>query len=177
MNPTQSTPFLTRTVTASAVVLTLAACAPHQSASPVTPILAPPPQVTDPTAAVEIAYTQFWMVTWSIGTLPPEQWRPRLEQVAADPVLTQLVNGAQLHHDQGISLYGTVIAHLSNTQVTGDHATVTDCQDDSHAGQADTATGAPITVGVARTPIHGTVQLGPSSQWRVTTIDYIGGTC
>jgi hypothetical protein len=178
MNRTMKVTALVRTVTTSAALLMLAACAPHQAASPATtPTLAPPPHPSDPTADVDNAYTQFWSVTWTVGTLPPDQWRPRLQQVAADPVLTQLVNGAQAHHDQDISLYGNVIPHVSNVQVSGDQATVTDCQDDSHAGQADAATGAQKTVGVVRTPIRGTLQLGPSNHWRVTRIDYLGGTC
>lgn len=179
MNRTMNVAALIRTVTSSAAVLMLAACAPHQAPSPATtPTLAPPPHASDPTTTdVDNAYTQFWSITWTVDTLPPEQWRPRLQQVSSDPVLTQLVNGAGLHHDQNISLYGNVIPHISNVEVSGDQATVTDCQDDSHAGQADAATGDQKTVGVARTPIRGTVQLGQDNQWRVTRIDYLGGTC
>lgn len=164
MNPTITATFLARTVTVGAVTLVFGACASHQAASPAfAPTLAPPPQVIDPAAAVDDAYAQFWTLTWSVDTVPPDQWRPRLQQVAADPVLTQLVNGAQLHHDQGITLYGTVNPHIQSVMINSQQADLVDCQDGSSSGQADARTGMPKTVGIPRNPIHATLQLGPDA--------------
>lgn len=178
MKPTKNTTFLTRTVTASAALLVLAACAPHQAASPATtPTLAPPPNPSDPATAVKVAYEQFWTVSRTAESRPPDQWQSQLESVAADPILTQLVTGFRTLDDQKISLYGTIVPHVTSVQVTGDHATAIDCQDASHAGQADATTGAPKTVGIPRNPVLGTLQLGPDARWRVTRIDYPRGTC
>jgi len=56
-------------------------------------------------------------------------------------------------------------------------ATVTDCQDASHAGQADARTGKPRSVGVARTWVDATLVLGGDGVWRVSEINYPGSRC
>jgi hypothetical protein len=174
---------LARTVsvlTAAAVLLVVPACSTQPPPAPAAPAtLAPPP--ADPTAAeqadVQHAYEQFWAVSWSVSTVQPEQWQPRLQQVAAEPVLPPLLTSTRAHHDQGSKLYGAVTAHITDIRLAPGQATVADCQDASHAGLADATTGTPKTVGIARNPVRATLHRGPDNAWRVTGLEFPGGQC
>ena len=135
----------------------------------------------DPTTAerraVERAYVQFWTVSRGLDQLPQEQWRSTLEKVSVDSMLTQLLEGTRIQRDQGIKLYGQVVAHVTGVEVKPDRAEVQDCQDASQAGQADARTGKPRTVGVPRNPVKGTLVRGADGAWRVALIEYPGGNC
>jgi len=54
---------------------------------------------------------------------------------------------------------------------------VRDCQDASHSGQADAATGRARTVGVAHNPVEADLVRGADGHWRVSRISYPGGSC
>lgn len=127
--------------------------------------------------AVENAYVRFWSVSWTIDQLPQERWRPTLEPVASEPLLTRLVEATRIQQEHGIKLYGDVYARVADVQVHGDRAEVRDCQDASKSGQADATTGKPRTVGVARNPIKGTLLRDGAGAWLVVSIEYPGGTC
>jgi hypothetical protein len=128
-------------------------------------------------AAVEAAYTKFWSVSWGLDRRPPGQWGATLATVATNPVLSRLYEGTRLQRAQGTRLYGQVVPHPTLRALTGGTARVIDCQDASHAGQADARTGTPKTVGVARSPVTATLTRGPDGVWRVADVDYPGGTC
>jgi hypothetical protein len=129
-------------------------------------------------AAVEGAYQRFWTVSWRIDGQPPERWRSVLAAVATEPVLTRLVERTGLQVRDGITRYGRVIPHVTAVSIdAAGRATVRDCQDAHAAGQADRRTGGRKTVGVARSPVVGTLVRGSDGLWRVADIRYIGGGC
>lgn len=170
---------------AVAAGVTIAACqncteeAPAASLTPGPSFLSSLPE--DPAAAqrrtIEQAYQRFWEISRGVDQLPQDQWRPALEQVAVDPILTQLVEGTRIHRDHSIRLYGQVFAHVTDVQVKSDQAEVRDCQDASQAGQADANTGMRKTVGIARNPVKGSLVRDATGTWRVGLIEYPGGTC
>jgi hypothetical protein len=130
-------------------------------------------------AAVLAAYQEFWRVGRTFDRdYPPAQWRAVLSQVATDPVLSRAVSGAQLQRQNGTVLYGQVIPHPTVTSLDpAGQARVSDCQDASHAGQADAKTGKPKTVGVAHSPVRAILLRGTDGRWRVSDVEYVGGRC
>lgn len=126
---------------------------------------------------VERAYIRFWDVSHPIDQLPPDRWRPTLEQVAVDPILTRLVEATRIQRDHGIKLYGQVVARVADIDVVNDKATVRDCQDASQSGQADASTGTRKTVGIPRNPVKASLVRDEDGVWRVSLIEYPGGTC
>lgn len=132
---------------------------------------------TNERAAVEAAYRLFWSVSWDVDKQPPARWRSLLASVSVDPQLTRLYAGTKAQRAAGIRLYGQVVPRPSVGRIAGGRAEVTDCQDASHAGQADARTGAPKTVGVARAPVTASVVRGSDGGWRVAEVRYRGGSC
>ena len=100
-------------------------------------------------AAVEQAYRQFWLVTWSVDREhPASDWRRVVAAVAVDPELSLVVSGTQRLRQNGLTSYGEPVPHPSVLPVQGAGvARVRDCQDASHSGQADAVTGQARTVG------------------------------
>jgi hypothetical protein len=173
---------------AVAVVILLPGCdqsAQHAQPAPISdtttrsasPPSTPPPTSANQRLAVEAAYRKFWAVSWDVDKQPPSRWRPVLASVSVDPELTRLYAGTKAQQQAGIRLYGHVEPHPSVRQVTGDSASIVDCQDASHAGQADARTGRPKTVGVARSPVEASLRRGTDGVWRVSDVRYKGGAC
>ncbi len=129
--------------------------------------------------AVEAAYRQFWVLEASFDSrYPAARWRAVLSAVAADPVLTRLLDGAAAQQRQGIRIYGQAVPRPAIPAIGGRAAVrVADCQDDSRTGQADARTGRPRSVGVARTPVVAVVVRGQDGRWRVSDVHYVGGRC
>lgn len=123
------------------------------------------------------AYVRFWDVSLPVDQLPPDQWRPVLAQVAAEPMLTQLVTGTDWQQEHNLRLYGRVQARVRDVHLDGSQATVRDCQDASKTGQADRTAGSAKTVGVARNPVDATLVRGTDGIWRVSRIRYPQGSC
>jgi hypothetical protein len=109
---------------------------------------------------------------------PPGRWRQVLGAVAVDPELGLILANAEAQRRNGIILYGQVIPRPAVQSIRGaDRATVIDCGDASHAGQADARTGQRKTVGVARNPVVAVLTRGRDGIWRVSTIRFPGGSC
>src|SRR5205823_5802612 len=121
---------------------------------------------------------RFWPVAWNIDKSPQARQRSLLAAVAADPVLTRLLSTARIQTRQGITRYGAVIPRIVSVRFAGpDRASLVDCQDASHAGQADRRTGRAKTVGVARSPVDAELVRAGDGTWRVADVRYTGGSC
>ena len=129
--------------------------------------------------AVDAVYRRFWVLEASFDSrYPAARWRAVLSAVAADPVLTRLLDGAAAQQRQGIRIYGQAVPRPAIPAIGGRAAVrVADCQDDSRTGQADARTGRPRSVGVARTPVVAVVVRGQDGRWRVSDVHYVGGRC
>ena len=139
----------------------------------------PPPTTAsaDP-VAVETAYRQFLAVAVSFVRSPESQWRTTLGRVAVDPQLSYAIAVSRMQRRNGITLYGQTSPRAPKVSFTGTQkATVRDCADFSHTGQADARTGRPRTVGVARTPLLVTLLRGGDGRWRVSQVEFPGGRC
>lgn len=150
---------------------------PSLSAPPQAPS-APSTSAQDQRQAVEAAYTQFWPRSLQVAQKPEDAWRDALAAVAVDPQLSTTLSGMRQQKAAGLTTYGEVTVRISSVEVAGATAKVVDCQDASHAGQADARTGDRKTVGVPRMPVHATlVRDTADGQWKVSQIDFPGGAC
>lgn len=123
------------------------------------------------------AYTQFWPRLHEAAGAPESRWAELMRDVATDPQLSRTLGALREQRAQARTLYGVEVARVTNVDVSGERATVKDCQDASQAGQADANTGDRKTVGVARNPVSAALVRGPDGKWRVSEISYPGGTC
>lgn len=129
-------------------------------------------------AAVESTYRQFLAVAVSFVRLPESRWRTELGRVAVDPQLSYAIAVSRMQRRNGITLYGQTKARAPRVSFSGrQKATIRDCADFSHTGQADARTGRPRTVGVARTPLVVTLLRGGDGRWRVSKVEFPGGRC
>ena len=98
--------------------------------------------------------------------------------LAVDPQLSTTVEAMHRNKQVGVKPYGDVTTRISRVEVHGDQATVIDCQDGSRSGQADAATGARKTIGSPQIPIHAhMVRDAADGQWKVSQLEYPGGSC
>ncbi len=126
---------------------------------------------------MELIYRQFWVVASTVGQLPPDRWRATLAAVAADPLLSQLLDGLAEQRARGTVQYGTVVPRPTVVELRPTRASIIDCQDASRSGEVDPATGVVRTVGAARTPVAAVVQRDTAGRWRVTDARYLPGQC
>jgi hypothetical protein len=135
---------------------------------------------TQPVALqVEVAYRAFWPVLATFDRRYPQpRWPAVLGQVAVDPALSQALAVAAQQRRTGVVLYGRPLPRAP--QVTlgrGDKASVADCVDFSHYGQADAASGRRTTVGRPRTRVVVALARGADGRWRAADVTFPGGGC
>lgn len=172
-----------------AVVASAAACSSSttapagRSTSPGGPTLPttttkPAPTTSSDLPAAERAYREFLDVDVSFARLPESRWQSELGRVATDPQLSFAIAVSRQQRRNGITLYGRTVPRSPKVTLAGSRkATLRDCADFSHTGQADANTGSPKTVGVARTPLEVTLVKGSDKQWRVSAVEFLGGKC
>jgi hypothetical protein len=129
------------------------------------------------TQQVLAQYAAFWTVITPASRAPANRRRAILVPYATDPELGRLLRGLAASEAVGEGQYGAEVPRATVTAIRGDTAAVRDCQDASHAGKISLKTGKPITVGVSRDPVNATLRLGPDGRWRVSTVEFTGGTC
>ncbi|KAA5825447.1 hypothetical protein F1721_32955 [Saccharopolyspora hirsuta] len=157
----------------------LAGCASEPLATaPADPGIDPPPMPSsDERAEVERSYRDFWRITWNTTADRSAEWDAEVRQVASQEMADQITTRARDQLASGVRLYGAVVAHVTAVEITGNRASVQDCQDTSRAGQADAISGEPKNVGVQRNPVRATLSKGTDSRWRVDRIEFPGGEC
>jgi hypothetical protein len=178
----------------AAITTTLTGCqgptrTPAATDAPsVSPTTAPPPAAAghlpppnqSPTAArtaVETAYRRFWTIASAVDSQPPSHWRPALATVAAEPLLSRILDGLTGLHAAGRRQYGHVTPHPTTIELSATTATLLDCQDASTSGEADTDTGLPASTGRPRTPVAAVLTRGADGRWRVSDARYLPDTC
>jgi hypothetical protein len=102
-----------------------------------------------------------------------------LSVVAADPELTRQLAQAHDRSARGVHLYGQVTTHITAIRSADTPpATLTDCLDASHAGQATNNTNQALNTGPAGTRIVATLtrerDFGP---WKVTDLQTTPDHC
>ncbi|GAB3671459.1 hypothetical protein GCM10027597_04460 [Saccharopolyspora tripterygii] len=152
------------------------ACSSTPPAAPPAGEIAAPPAQPSENAAIEGVYREFWSVSWVSSAEPDQGWEQRLRAVATAELSEQVATRARQQRTQGVRLYGAVTPRITGARLEGDRAVVTDCQDGSQAGLADSATGQPRNVGPSRNAVSATMAR-EAGGWRVAKIEYPGGGC
>jgi hypothetical protein len=163
----------------SVVVLLLATgCGTSSTPAPPTPYTPTTTMSDDDTRnVVKRAFLHFWSVSNGVIQERDGAWRLELAVVAVEPQLSRMVDNLNSLKAHGLGPYGTTTEYVTNVEVKGDTATVTDCQDASQSGQLDIKTGKRTTVGIPRNPVMGRMQRDTVGEWRVAEISFPGGTC
>lgn len=99
-----------------------------------------------------------------------------LSKVSVDPELSSLLDAMAQQDHRHQRVYGQNVPHAVVASLLPDRGTavVRDCQDSSHSGVTDIATGRPVTVGSDHNPLLATMHLDPDGVWRVAFITYKG---
>lgn len=127
--------------------------------------------------AVLNAYRRFWTVASEVGREPASRRRIRLEPVATDPFLSELLDGLAEQQNRGAVDFGAVQLRPTIATLTPTRASVLDCQDASRSGEADRATGAVLSVGSSRTAFTATLTRDAAGRWKVTHARYLRDPC
>ncbi|WP_188943318.1 hypothetical protein [Nakamurella endophytica] len=98
-----------------------------------------------------------------------------VDAVAVDPARASMLSDAKRFDAQGVRTYGTLGHRISWPRAVngGASAVISDCQDRSHSGSLDVATGNKLTVGVARDHYQGRMVKGRDGVWRVEQVYYL----
>jgi hypothetical protein len=122
-------------------------------------------------------YRRFWAIAVTVSRRPPDSWRSTMAAIAAEPLLSLLLDGIAEQSRKGLVDYGTVVPHARVVQASADRASVVDCQDASKSGTLDLETGIVKTAGSARTPMTCVLTRGADGRWRVSEARLLDGTC
>ena len=123
------------------------------------------------------AYRRFWDVAAGVGRQPEGQWRTRLEPVATDPFLSELLEGLTGQQERGVVDFGVIKLRPTIAALTATRAAVLDCQDASRSGEIDRNTGEVISVGSSRTSFTATLTKDPTGRWKVAQARYLRDPC
>lgn len=167
--------------------LTLSTGCGHEGAKVTFPSMtpqAPPPSGSSsasPTTrgAIEAAYLAFWGASERATQVPADQVKPTLQKYSTGSYLdfqTRQIISARTNNQEP---WGKVIRHIGLIGVTGEKATVHDCQDASGAGLADTRTGKliPGTRGPKQRNLIAYLVRGSDEQWRVYSLKQFKEPC
>ena len=135
------------------------------------------PQQQSAANAVVDAYRRFWEIATDVGNHPVKEWRPRLQLVATDPFLSELLDGLSEQRQRGVVDFGTVDLRPTVATFLPTRASIIDCQDASRSGEADRFTGEVKTVGSSHTAFTATLTRSSSGRWQVTQARYLPESC
>jgi hypothetical protein len=147
---------------------------PPSRAAESTAELSPASQAPSPGSEdrILLQYAAFWRALAAAGEADVSARRALLEPVAVDPELSRSLRGMRAADSLGQELYGAVVPRVRDVQVSGNEATVTDCQDASAAGRRRKKDGQVVTRGGERDSTEVTMRRDVDGTWRVATIDY-----
>ncbi len=130
-------------------------------------------------AAIEAQWVRFWRIYPTLFRSPQAEWVPTVGEVAVEPTVSQVIADATDQVQRGLEIYGDVGHDVSFVEsIAGKSiATLADCQDQSHFGSMNAATGEKLTVGVAKDAMRATFSKGSDAVWRVQQIYYLDTPC
>lgn len=164
----------------SAATLSLAGCNDDRaSVSLPTPTgSSPSPSlIASSSEEVRVAYTDFISALDHADSMPQDSRRQQLSAYMIDPQLSRVVSHSIKNQSKGLVSYGTSIVHTKKIEVSGDTATVHDCQDSSGAGLMNARTHQKYNRGVEKESIRTSLKRGPDGQWRVSKMNILGEGC
>ena len=131
----------------------------------------------DDATRITTDYRRFWSIASGLSRQPPESWRRTLATVAVEPLLSEMVDAATEQHRKGLLDFGTIRLHPRIVRSSTRRVSIVDCQDASGSGLLDAETGAVTSVGSARTPFAGVMDLSSDGRWRLSQARLLDGGC
>jgi hypothetical protein len=163
-----------RAADASAARQPTASSGRSAGSSPSVPLVLPG---SDERARILADYRRFWAIAVTVSRRAPDSWRSTMSAVAAEPLLSELLDGIAEQYRKGLVDYGAVVPRPRVVQASADRASVLDCQDASKSGALDIKTGIVKAAGSARTPMTCVLTRGVDGRWRVSEAMLLDGTC
>lgn len=123
-------------------------------------------------------YQKFWASLTSVSRMPAPQRSSALMPYTVDPELKSLVAGMLATDAKGQVFYGADVPRALSASIAPDgmRAVIDDCQDSSHSGNANRATGKPVTVGKARNHVVVTMAKA-DGVWKVYFVSHTKTSC
>jgi hypothetical protein len=136
----------------------------------------PPP--VDEQSAILSQYRLFWKSLTPVAKLPASLRRAALARYTVDPELKSLLAGMAMVEARQRRFYGADLPRAATASISPDslRSVVDDCQDSSHAGLSDGATGRRLTYGSARNHVVVTMNKA-SGIWKVYFVSYVKTPC
>jgi len=135
------------------------------------------PAHTPAEEAVVAVYRNLYPAGQRAEKTQPEERKAILEDVATQPLLNRMLRGIAALRTTGRVTWGSPVVHASDIKIKGDRATLHDCQDGSHSGQADDKTGKRLTHGKTGTHLVATLRKGDDGAWRVSKVEQVEEPC
>lgn len=159
-----------------------------QSPTPVPTPVSPTPTPTTPLASTAPAdtekqkvladYAAYYRALRPLAEKPAQERPAALAAVAVDPLYSTILTEYANRDRAGKIAYGETILHPEVALLGAADAAIRDCQDSSHTGLMNKATGEKLTVGVPAFLRLSQMKRGTDGTWRVTTVDaYPKATC
>lgn len=122
--------------------------------------------------AVEAAWLKYWDVYAKLADVPKAQRAAKYATVAVDPELAMLIKIAANADKEGVNNSGPVVHRIAWPLPIdrADEAVITDCQDQSKFGLADSKTGQQLSVGSDRVKIQPTLRRTSIGVWKVAAV-------
>lgn len=142
----------------------------HDVALPTkTPPSAPSATPTSAEDAVRQSYTQYWAILPQAEHADNDASRRELlARYSTEPQLSTALHGIDDLHSKDLTSSGYVVVHIQSVQVSGDQATVWDCQDATNALIQQRSTGKTLSRGVPNDHIRAALSRGSDGQWRIS---------
>ncbi|MEV0668471.1 hypothetical protein ACIBI3_44605 [Actinomadura luteofluorescens] len=162
------------------IALALTGCSNHNdavalpSSSPSTTSIPSPPSDEE---AVKESYTSFISALDRADSLPDEARRQQLSALMVDPQLSRVLKRVEELRGKNLTSYGKVIVHIASVDVTGNQATLHDCQDSSKAGIMNRTTHKKIKRGVEKGRTKAYLIKGADDKWRTSKYVVLGEGC
>lgn len=152
---------------------------PPASSGPGSPTASPSPGAFPESEQILSQYRAFFTAITPVWGMPDAAARAAaMAKLAVDPEYTTLLSGIKATRDVGEVGYGDNVLRPDLQSVTGELATIVDCQDTSRHGRLKVATGEQVTHGLKNDLAQVTLKRGPDGIWRVATVAYAAaGSC
>ncbi len=147
---------------------------PPTTAGPSSPAGTGGPAQTDEAAVIN-QYRRFLVVAYT--NWPAAERRSQLTKVLADPALTIYMTNLARMDRAGEILFGKLVSRDPRVTISGEDATVVDCQDSSGSGRKKESTGDVLSSGVPRVEATVTFVRGDDDVWRVSEVEYGSTSC
>lgn len=128
---------------------------------------------------VVAAYRAFLDAANKAIAAPPEQTRTILMNYATGDFLDFQVRQVGVHQSAHEEPWGRAVVHVTRVEISGNDATVHDCQDDANAGLADQRTHQliPQSRGTTNQNLVANMTRGSDGRWRVAGLRLLQGAC